>query len=125
MRIACLLVACTALTLAAPAVAWKGSLANGVVPIAEVKARAESGDFVMVEGEITDVGTGSGSRRVVTLEDATGSVLIRVPEHLLRSLNEGRDPEVGRHVRVGGTWGQAYLDEDVWGIHAQTAERVE
>jgi hypothetical protein len=124
MRAALLaLIAC--LTLAAPALAWKGEMAAGVLPIAEVKARAESGDIVVVEGRITDVGTGSGSRRVVTLEDATGSVLVRVPEHLLRKLNDGRDPEVGRRVRVSGRWDHATLDSDVWGIHAQDAERVE
>jgi hypothetical protein len=114
-----------AIGLAAPALAWKGEHATGVRPIAEVAARAESGDFVTVEGTIAEVTTGSGSRTVVKLEDATGSVLVRVPEHLLRHLNEGRAPEVGRHVRVGGTWGHAYLDQDTWGIHAQTAERVE
>jgi len=120
----CAAVVLAVVFLGAPALAWKGALAAGVRPIAEVKAQAESGDFVTVEGRITDVGEASGSRLVVTLEDETGSVLVRVPEHLLRRLNEGRAPEIGRHVRVGGTWGQAYLDQDVWGIHAQTAERV-
>jgi hypothetical protein len=111
--------------LAAPAQAWKGEHAAGVTTIAEVRDKAESGDLVTVEGAITAVTTGSGSRHVVTLEDDTGSVLIRVPEHLLRRLNEGRAPEVGRRVRVGGTWGHGYLEQDTWGIHAQTAERVE
>jgi hypothetical protein len=120
----CTAVVLAAIALGAPAFAWKGEHVAGVRPIAEVQAKAESGDFVTVEGTITDVGTGSGSRYVVTLEDRTGSVLVRVPEHLLRHLNEGRAPEVGGHVRVGGTWGHAYLDQDVWGIHAQTAERV-
>jgi len=122
---ALLVVAAIASALAAPAAAWKGTLQSGVVPIAEVEAKAESGDYVTVQGTITAVTTGSGSRNVVTLEDGTGSVLVRVPEHLLRSLNEGRAPEVGRTVRVGGTWGHGYLDNDVWGIHAQAAERVE
>lgn len=125
MRIAAGLLATTLLALAAPAAAWKGAPASGAQPIAEVKARAEYGDYVVVEGTITEVTTGSGSRQVVTLEDATGSVLIRVPEHLLRRLNEGRDPEVGRRVRVGGTWDHATLDNEIWGIHAQDAERIE
>ena len=120
-----LLVAIACLSLAAPAAAWKGEHLSGVRPIAEVNTHAESGDLVTVEGTITDVKTGSGSRPVVTLEDATGSVLVRVPEHLLRALNDGRAPEVGRRVRVSGKWGHAYLDKDVWGIHAQDAERVE
>jgi hypothetical protein len=122
---ALLVVAALAGALAAPAAAWKGEPGSGVVPIAEVAARAESGDHVTVQGTITEVTTGSGSRHIVTLEDATGSVLVRVPEHLLRRLTEGRAPEVGRTVRVGGTWGHGYLDEDLWGIHAQTAEPVE
>ena len=118
-------IAAIAIAAAAPASAWKGQMAAGVMPISEVKAKAEAGDVVTVEGTITDVSTGSGSRHVVTLEDATGSVLIRVPEHLLRHLNDGRAPEVGGHVRVAGTWGHGYLDQDVWGIHAQSAERVQ
>ena len=125
MRAAACLLSLVLLALASPAGAWKGTRASGVLTIADIRAHAESGDFVTVEGEITEVGTASGSRLVVTLEDKTGTVLIRVPEHLLRKLNEGRDPEVGRQVRVGGEWGNSYLDEDVWGIHAQTAERVE
>ena len=112
------------LALAAPAAAWKGSAAAGIRPIAEVNANAESGDLVRVEGRITDVKVGSGSRYVVTLEDETGSVLVRVPEHLLRKLNDGRPPEIGRHVRVSGKWDHASLDDTVWGIHAQSAERV-
>jgi hypothetical protein len=125
MRSGAIFVAILGLAVAAPAVAWKGSLANGVVPIAEANARAESGDFVVVEGRITEVQTGSGSRLVVTLEDATGSVFVRVPEHLLRKLTDGASPEIGRHVRVGGKWDHATLYNDIWGIHAQTAERVE
>jgi hypothetical protein len=125
MRTAPLLFAAVCLALAAPAAAWKGELKAGVRPIAEVKARAESGDLVTVEGRIADVATGSGSRLVVTLEDSTGSVLVRVPEHLLRKLNGGHAPEVGIHVRVGGKWDHASLDDETWGIHAQTAERVD
>jgi hypothetical protein len=126
MRRAAIAIAIVSLAWAAPAAAWKSdTLAPGVRPIAEVNANAESGDLVVVEGQITDVKTGSGSRFVVTLEDETGSVLVRVPEHLLRKLNDGRPPEIGRHVRVGGKWDHASLDDKVWGIHAQTAERVE
>jgi RecJ-like exonuclease len=119
-----IVLATLAAALAAPAFAWKGESATGVRPIAEVNAKAESGDFVMVEGTITQVSTASGSRHVVTLEDATGSLLVRVPEHLLRNLNDGRAPEVGRVVRVGGKWTHAYLDQDTWGIEAESAERV-
>ena len=119
------LAAIAALALAAPAAAWKGSMASGVLPIAEVNAKAEYGDLVVVQGHITAVQTGSGSRFVVTLEDDTGSVFVRVPEHLLRKLNGGKPPEVGRHVRVSGKWDHASLDDKIWGIHAQSAESVE
>lgn len=125
MRATLCVLGALALGLAGPALAWKGSMAAGVRPISEVKEKAESGDIVTVEGTISDVNTGSGSRYVVTLEDKTGSVLIRVPEYLLRDLNEGRAPEVGRQVRVSGKWTRAYLDNDVWGIQAESAERVE
>jgi RecJ-like exonuclease len=125
MRHAAIVLAIASLLLAAPASAWKESMASGVRPIAEVQEKAESGDYVMVEGRVTHVATGSGSRYVVTLEDDTGSVLVRVPEHMLRKLNDGKPPEVGRQVRVGGKWDHASLDDAVWGIHAQTAERVE
>jgi hypothetical protein len=125
MRNTACLFAFLALALAAPVLAWKGSLASGVQPIAEVRAKAESGDLVTVEGTITEVGSASGSRYVVTLEDGTGSVLVRVPEYLLRQLNEGRAPEKGRRVRVSGQWTRAYLDQDIWGIQASNAERVE
>jgi exonuclease VII large subunit len=111
--------------LATPTLAWKGELAAGVLPISEVNEKAESGDLVVVQGHISDVSMGSGSRYIVTLKDDTGSVLVRVPEHLLRKVAEGRSPEVGAHVRVGGKWAHAYLDRETWGIHAQTAERVE
>jgi hypothetical protein len=125
MRSAAIVLAIASFSVAAPASAWKESTASGVRPIAEVNEKAESGDHVMVQGRVTHVGTGSGSLYVVTLEDGTGSVLVRVPESMLRKLNDGKPPEVGRQVRVGGTWGHAYLDDGVWGIHAQTAERVE
>ncbi len=125
MRSAVIVLAIASFTLAAPASAWKGSMASGVRPIAEVNEKAESGDYVMVQGRITHVAVGSGSRYVVTLEDDTGSVLVRVPEHMLRKLNDGKPPEVGRKVRVAGKWDHASLDDEIWGIHAQTAERVE
>ena len=125
MRIATVAITAIALAIAAPATAWKGQLEAEVQPIAQVNEKAQSGDRVVVQGHITEVTVGSGSRHIVTLEDDTGSVLVRVPEHLIRHLAEGRDPEVGSHVRVAGEWAHAYLDQEIWGIHAQDAERVE
>ena len=88
-------------------------------------AKAESGDFVTVQGTITDVTTGS---RVAQRRDTQGCVGLGSGP---RSRAPAAQPEpadalpVDRVVRVGGTWGHGYLDHDVWGIHAQTAERVE
>jgi DNA/RNA endonuclease YhcR with UshA esterase domain len=122
---AVLLVAITCLTFAAPALAWKGAPVTGTPTIAVVTANAEKGDLVVVEGRITDVGTASGSSRLVTLDDGTGTVLVRVPENMLRRLNGGNDPEVGRRVRVSGRWDHAYLDKNIWGILALDGERIE
>ena len=44
-----------------------------------------------------DVSIGSGSRYIAILEDATGSVPVRVPEHLRRTIGEGRTPGTGGH----------------------------
>jgi hypothetical protein len=127
MRIHTVLMISTVLLIAwvTPTFAWKDGPTGGVLTIAEVNEKAEAGDLVMVQGRISDVDLGSGSRPIVTLRDETGSVLVRVSEYLMRHLNEGRTPQIGAHVRVGGKWTHAYLDQDIWGIHAQTAERVE
>lgn len=125
IRTALLIASALLLAFATPAVAWKGDLAAAVLPVATVNENAESGDLVAVQGHIADISTGSGSRYIVTLKDDTGSVLVRVPEHLLRHVAGGRSPEIGAHVRVGGKWTHGYLDRDVWGIHAQAAERVQ
>ena len=122
---AALLVAIACLTFAAPALAWKGKPVTGTPSISVVTENAEKGDLVVVEGRITDVGTASGTTRLVTLDDGTGTVLVRVPENLLRRLNEGKDPEVGRRVRVSGRWDHAYLDKNIWGIQALDGERIE
>jgi DNA/RNA endonuclease YhcR with UshA esterase domain len=122
---AVLLVAIACLTLAVPVAAWKGEPATATPSLAEVKENAEKGDILVVEGRITDVGTASGSSRLVTLDDGTGTVLVRVPENMLRRLNDGKDPQVGRRVRVTGRWDHAYLDKNVWGIQALDAERIE
>jgi hypothetical protein len=103
---------------------WASASAAEAKSIAEIRASAKEGDLVTVEGRVTDVRTGSGSRQIVTLEDDSDRVLIRVPEYLLRELNEGRDPQVGNRVRVSGKWGHAYLDEDIWGLQAEHAERL-
>jgi hypothetical protein len=112
------------LLLAPPALAWKGAPAT-VHSIGDVQEKAESGDYVVVEGRVTEVVIGSGSRYVATLEDSTGTVYVRIPEHLRRHFGEGKTPGTGGLFRVGGKWTKAYLDDSIWGIHAQNVERLE
>ena len=122
---AVLIASLACLVLSAPALAWKGQPAKGVPTLAQVTENAEKGDVLVVEGTITKLGTASGSARLVTLDDGTGTVLVRVPENMLRRLNGGNDPRVGRKVRVSGRWDHAYLDKDIWGIQALDAEPIE
>ena len=105
--------------------AWKGSLGTPT-PIAEVHERAESGDYVIVEGVVVDVGSGMGSLRLATIEDDTGRVIIALPEHLRREIETepGKSPLYQR-VRVAGKWDHAYMDDGTWGIRASAIERVE
>jgi RecJ-like exonuclease len=107
----------------APAHAWKGDAGAKVHPIAEVDAKAEKGDVVTVEGEITDVRSGPGSLRMAIVEDATGEVVVAVAEHLRRGIERtpGEDP-IGARVRVTGTWEHGYLEQDRRGIRVTSVE---
>ena len=100
------------LLLAAPASAWKNESAGPAMTIAHVQENAERGDFVVVEGEIASVHSGHGNVMIVMLRDATGTVPLRVPNHLLRKFAGGTakggagptgvKAEVGNRVRVRG-----------------------
>lgn len=124
-----------ALAFAVPVSAWKGEMAGGVKPISEVQAKAELGDHVVVEGEVVEVRMGSGNVIIVMLEDDTGVVPLRVPNHLQRhfagggpkggSGPDGASPQVGRRARVGGQWNHAYMDDDTWGIRVQKVEPLQ
>jgi RecJ-like exonuclease len=110
----------------APAFAWKGAPPPGSVrPIAEVTTNAEEGDFVMVEGEITDVRSGEGGLRVAMVEDDTGEVAVAVAEYLRRGIERepGENP-IGARVRVTGKWDHNPLEQDRWGIRATAVERL-
>jgi hypothetical protein len=135
-RIASLFIASIAvLALAAPAVAWKGDLLAGVKSIAEVQEKAERGDYVVVQGEVVKVSTGSGSTMIVTLEDDSGTVLLAVPSHLRRhfagggpkggSGPTGARPKVGRKAQVAGLWDNGTLKDDIWGIRVQKVHPIE
>ena len=108
-----------------PAYAWKGARSGGVDSAADVQAKAEKGDAVTVEGEITEVGSGPGSLRLAVIEDGSGEVTVAVAEYLRREIERepGEDP-VGVRVRVSGTWEHGYLKQDRWAIRATSVERL-
>jgi len=109
----------------APAYAWKGAAGASVRTIAEVNAMAEEGDFVTVEGEIVEVGSGPGSLRLVLIEDGTGEVQVAVAEHLRRSIErDGGESPIGLRFRITGRWDHGYLKQDRWGIRATSVERL-
>jgi hypothetical protein len=121
--------------LATPLSAWEGELSGYVRTIAEVREKAQSGDFVVIEGRVTDVREGDGSILIVTFEDDTGSLPLVVPNHLQRQLAggtpqggvgpSGADPQIGARARVGGQWNHKPMDDDTWGIRVQRVERIE
>jgi hypothetical protein len=128
------LAALFSVVLAVPALAWKGELLGGVKSIAEIQEKAEKGDYVVVQGEIVEIMTGNGSTMVVVLEDATGTVYLAVPGHLLREFAGGSPaggsgptgvtPEIGRMAQVGGLWDRETLNGDKWGIRVQKAHPI-
>ena len=125
LKIVAVVLGTLVLALPLSATAWKGAMVAGARNVAEVQAKAESGDYVTVQGRIVNVEIGSGSRYIVTLEDDTGAVPVRVPEHLRRHFGEGNTPQTGGFVRVSGKWTHAYMDQETWGIHAQKVEFLE
>ena len=95
-------------------------------PIAEVQEKAESGDHVVVEGQIAKVQSGMGSLVVARIEDETGWVYVAVPQHVRRTTE--RKPEMWGWVRVAGRWDHEKLkeqDDAVWGIHVQQIELID
>ena len=121
--------------LAVTASAWEGEMAGIVKPIAVVQEKAESGDFVVVEGTVKDVQTGGGSTTIVIFTDSSGTLPLAVPNHLLRKLAGatpqggagpgGITPKIGKSARVGGTWDHKQMDNDTWGIRVQRVEPID
>ena len=124
-----------AVLMAAPVNAWKGEMAGGVKPIAEVLEKAERGDYVIVQGEVERVTKGEGNRLIVYFSDDTGSIPMAVPNHLMRHFKgggakggsgpSGVKPQVGGRARVGGKWDHALMDDSTWGIRVQKVEPLE
>jgi hypothetical protein len=120
---------------AATALAWEGEMADFVQPIAAVKEKAESGDFVVVEGTVADDRTGDGSITIVIFQDSSGQLPLAVPNHLLRELAGGKpaggagpdgiSPKIGKSARVGGKWDHKNMDNDTWGIRVQRVEPLD
>jgi len=108
-----------------PTLAWKGAGAGTAHPIAEVLAKAESGDIVTVEGSVANTTTGAGSLMIVTLQDATGEVLVAVPDSLMRQLDVRMGEAAGgQRYRIVGRWDHKQLEDGTWGIYAQQIERI-
>jgi hypothetical protein len=122
-------------TFAATAFAWEGAMAGLAQPIAVVQEKAESGDFVVVEGKVVDVRTGDGSMAIVIFKDSSGTLPLAVPNSLLRKLAgttaqggagpSGISPKIGKSARVGGEWDRKHMDDDTWGIHVQRIEPLD
>jgi hypothetical protein len=120
---------------AATAFAWEGEMAGLAQSIAVVQEKAESGDFVVVEGTVADVQTGGGSTTIVIFEDSSGTLPLVVPNHLLRKLAgttpqggagpSGISPKIGKSARVGGKWANAPMDDATWGIRVQRVEPLD
>ena len=108
-----------------PAIAWKGGTSGSVRPIAEVLAKAESGDVVSIEGTVVNTTTGSGSLLIAILQDETGQVHVAVPDSLTRALDMRPGEATGGQLyRVSGRWDHQHMDADTWGIYAQAIERI-
>jgi len=120
---------------AATAFAWEGEMAGLAQPIAVVQEKAESGDYVVVEGKVADVRTGDGSTTIVIFEDSSGTLPLSVPDYLLRKLAGataqggaspgGVSPTIGRSARIGGRWDHKHMDSDTWGIRVQRVEPLD
>jgi hypothetical protein len=115
-----LLIACLA-----PGLAWKGENSGRVQPIATVLAQAELGDIVAIEGSVANTTTGGGSRMVAVMKDASGEVMVVIPDSLIRKLDlRTGEASGGQHYRVIGRWDHGQMDMETWGIYAQQIERL-
>jgi hypothetical protein len=113
------------IALLVPVLAWKGGSAAGVLPIAQVLEKAESGDVVSIEGKVANSTTGSGSLLIAIFQDESGQVAVAVPDSLMRKLDVRMGEAAGgQRYRVTGRWGHKHMDEGTWGIYAQEIERL-
>lgn len=97
--------------------AWNAPPA-GPIPIAEVRERAETGDYMVIEGIVI----GSKNGTYFEIEDATGRMLVAIPDYLIRKEGEPADDEL---IRVAGKYDRGKLDKSVEGLRVMTLWRGE
>jgi hypothetical protein len=107
-----------ALLVAAPAIAWKGTMAGEVRSIESVRENGEKGDRVAIRGQVVQEAIND---KIWMLRGDTGEMYVRIPESLRRSTGS---PKMGDDVICWGRYTNAYLDEGTWGVHCQKLEIV-
>lgn len=95
--------------------AWNAPPA-GVITIAEARERAETGDYMVIEGIVI----AKKSDTYFEIEDATGRMIIVIPDYLIRSEGAPADSEL---VRVAGKYDHKKLDKSVEGLRVMTLWR--
>jgi uncharacterized protein YdeI (BOF family) len=95
--------------------AWNAPPA-GVITIAEARERAETGDYMVIEGIVI----AKKSDTYFEIEDATGRMVIVIPDYLIRSEGAPAESEL---VRVAGKYDHKKLDKSVEGLRVMTLWR--
>lgn len=97
------------------ALAWQAPAA-GVISIAEVRERAETGDYLVVEGTVVE----QRDKTLFRIDDETGSMWVLIPNFVLR--DEGV-PARSEQIRVAGKYDNAKLDKSLQGVRVMTLWR--
>jgi uncharacterized protein YdeI (BOF family) len=103
---------------------------GSAMPIASVREVALEGDFVTIQGLVVRVRTQSN---LFMIQDDTGEMLVRIPNHLQREFGA---PEEDERIRVTGKYGhKTFMDaegaqqgpadggERTWGVRVQRLAR--
>jgi len=104
-----------ALVVAAPAVAWKGHVQKGVVSIADVQDKAEVGDYFAIQGVVVK----QEGKRLFTIRDETGEMVVLIPENLTRKYGMPRN---GEQVVLSGKFDREKLNKGIHGMRVATLE---
>lgn len=103
------------LVAALPAAAWKGSIVSGIVSIADVQEKAEVGDYFAVQGVVIK----KEGKRLFTIQDDTGEMIVLIPENLTRSNGM---PRMGEQVVLSGKYDREKLNKQIHGMRVSTLE---